>query len=733
MVQFDNQYRQIKVKIVYYGPALGGKTTCLQQIHRATDPERRTKLYSLNTASDRTLFFDLLSLNLGRIRGYRLAMQLYTVPGQVQYNATRRAVLAGADGVVFVADSQTDQADANLQSIENLRENLAANGLDRETIPLVLQYNKRDLQPVLEVDEMDRALNWRHVPAFPTVAISGVGIMEGFAAISEKTLASVADKLGVGTNTAAVERLVAQVRVALAPMLKVEAERPEVSADDVEVLQPQYEDPSGAKPMSEEALVGEAVRANLAMTDLNAQLDSTRRQLERKLRVLAGVTEFGRAVSGAGDPAEVLRHLLNATISLLQVQAAAVLFVPGSGEMREAVAQGLRQDPLLHTPDEAGEPLAVAIVNQREPRLVARELDGEGSYLVGALETAGFTSGVAVPMVAQDRVVGLLTAYGDRDRTALDEDDLQLASVLAATAAVGYTSAVAWRRLEELNRGLEEQVAERTRELRASLEKVQRLADDLTEKNRLLEDAYRDLSELDRVKNELITRISHELKTPVTSLLTAAKILDRYREAPAEKGARFVSIIKDEAEKLSEIIQSVFQASILATAEAPPERLPVPVEELIKKAVAPLRELAKEREVRLQVLIPSGLDAVSCEPETMEAALRAVIKNAIEFNHAGGEVTVEIRRLLKGTEPWLQLKVRDTGIGIPEHDQPYVFTTFWQGGNMLTGKPRGVGLGLAIAKRVLENHGGSIALTSLIGEGTEVVLSLPQSGAPVAP
>jgi mutual gliding-motility protein MglA len=729
MVQFDNQYRQIKIKIVYYGPALGGKTTCLQQIHRATDPERRTKLYSLNTASDRTLFFDLLSLNLGRIRGYRLAMQLYTVPGQVQYNATRRAVLSGADGVVFVADSQVEQADANLQSIENLSENLAANGLDRETIPLVLQYNKRDLRPVLEVEDMDRVLNRRHVPAFPTVAISGVGILEAFTAISEKTLASVADKLGVGTNTAAVERLVGQVKVALAPLLKAEAEGSEPGGDDVEVLQPEVEGASAAMPLSEEALVGEAVRANMAMTDLNAQLDATRRQLERKLRVLAGITDFGRAVSGASDPADVLRHLLKATVSLLQLQAAAVLFVPGSGEMREAVTHGLRHDPLLHTPDEAGEPLAVSIVNQREPCLVARDLEGEGSYLIAALESSGYASGVAVPMIAQDRIVGLLTGYGDRERTALDPDDLQLASVLAATAAVGYTSAVAWRRLEELNRGLEEQVAERTGELRSSLEEVQRLADDLTEKNRLLEDAYRDLSELDRVKNELITRISHELKTPVTSLLTAAKILDRYRDAPAEKGARFVSIIKDEAEKLSEIIQSVFQASILATAEGPPERQTVPVEELIKKAVAPLRELAKQREVSLQVLIPSGLDAVSCEAETMEAALRAVIKNAIEFNHAGGEVSVEIRRVLKGSEPWLQLKVRDTGVGIPEHEKPYVFDAFWQGGNVLTGKPRGIGLGLAIAKRVVENHGGTIALTSLIGEGSEVVLALPQSGA----
>ena len=458
-------------------------------------------------------------------------------------------------------------------------------------------------------------------------------------------------------------------------------------------------------------------------------VDATRRQLERKVRVLAGITELGRAVSGTSDPGEVLRHLLASTVALLDVQGAAVLHLPDSGEMREAVTHGLRHDPLLHTPDEVGESLAIGILNLRSPRLVTRELDDETSYLMNSLERAGYGSGIAVPLVAQDRIVGLLTAYGDRGRTDLDEDDLQLASVLADVAAAGYTSAAAWRRLEELNRSLEDQVAERTLELRSSLEEVRRLAAEITEKHHLLEDAYCELSALDRVKNELITRISHELKTPVTSLLTAAKILDQYRDAPAAKGARFVAIIRDEAEKLSEVIQSVFQASILAAAERPLQRRPVAAEDLIKRAVSPLRELAREREVRFQVLVPSGLEAVSCEPETMEAALRAVIKNAIEFSRPGGEVTVELRRVLKGARPWLQLKVRDTGVGIAEREQPHVFETFWQGGDALTDKPRGVGLGLTIAKRVLENHAGSIALTSLHGEGTEVVMSLPQEEA----
>lgn len=727
MVQFDNQYRQIKIKIVYYGPALGGKTTCLQHIHRVTDPQRRTKLYSLNTASDRTLFFDLLSLNLGRIRGYRLAMQLYTVPGQVQYNATRRAVLSGADGIVFVADSQVDQRELNIQSLENLRENLAANGLDVATLPLVLLYNKRDLEPLLTVDELEADLNERRVPSFPTVAIAGDGVMEAFATISERTLAGVADKLGVGSNPQAVERLQQQIRVALEPYVELEGEPRPAPEHEVSVTASPATT-SAEEPLGQDVLVGEAVRANLAMTDLNARLDTMGRQLERKVRVLGSVAEFARLVADERDPAGVLRTLLKTGVRLLRVQAAAVLVVPGSGQLREAVIHGFEHDPLLVTPDEAGEPLANAVLEERKPLLMARDLDGGGaSFRTSAVEAAGFSSAVAVPMVVQNRIVGLVTAYGDTARPVLDDDDLQAATILAAAAAVAYVNAQAWRRLEEFNRSLESQVAARTAELRGSLDEVQRLNRDLGEKKTLVEDAYRDLAELDRIKNELITRISHELKTPVTSLVTAAKILDRYKDAPAEKGARFITIIREEAEKLSEIIQSVFQASVLATAGDGPARREITIEELLRKAIAPLRDLASEREVRLQVLIPSGLDAVSCDPETTEAALRAVVKNAIEFNHTGGMVKVEVRRVVRQQEAWLVIKVTDTGMGIPDQELPHVFETFWQGGNVLTGKPRGVGLGLAIARRIIHNHGGTISLTSQVAEGTEVTIELPQS------
>ncbi len=725
MVQFDNQYRQIKIKVVYYGPAVGGKTTCLRHIHRVTDPERRTKLYSLNTASDRTLFFDLLSLNLGRIRGFRLTLQLYTVPGQVQYDATRRAVLAGVDGVVFVADSQVHQKDANVESLENLWQNLAANGLDRETVPVVLLYNKRDLGDIQTVEEMDAALNKERRPAFETVAITGDGVLDAFSAIAERTLAAVADKLGVGTNPQAVERLQQQMRTAIQPFMKQGAEPP--PADDVEVISPS-QDIDASEVMSEEMLVAEAVRANVTMTDLNIRLDNLSRQLQRKVRVMGRISDFGAAVSNERDPAKVLRLLITNAIRLLQVQGAAVLIVPGSGLLREAVVHGFKKDPLLTSVDETGRSTAAVLLDAKNPELVASgNDDDEESLLLSVVEESGFASAVAIPLVTQDKVVGLLTAYGDNDRAILDENDLQLATVLASTAAMGYANAIAWKQMQEVSKGLETQVEERTAELRRTLAESRRLTNDLAEKNSLLDGAYRELEALDGVKNELINRLSLDLRTPVTSLFTAAKILQREKEAPAEKTDRLVTIIHDEAKKLLEINQSIFQASVLSAGARDLKPSAVPAQDLFRKAIAPLQDLAEERQVTVHVLIPSGFESISCEPESTEAALRAVIKNGIEFSHPGGDVKLEVRRVVRGEEPWLHLRVADTGHGISEEDLPRVCEAFYQGDDSRAGKRHGIGLGLAIAKRVMENHGGSITITSNPTEGTEVVMAIPQT------
>ena len=194
--------REITSKIVYYGPGRSGKTTNLQYIYGQVPEERRGRMVSLATETDRTLFFDFLPLDLGTISGFQTRFQLYTVPGQVYYDATRKLVLQGADGVVFVADSQRAQAEENVESFRNLQVNLLEQGVDPRQIPIVLQYNKRDLPDVMSVEEMDDLLNYRDLPRYEARALAGAGVFDTLRGISEQVLRRLSQRFGRGVTAA---------------------------------------------------------------------------------------------------------------------------------------------------------------------------------------------------------------------------------------------------------------------------------------------------------------------------------------------------------------------------------------------------------------------------------------------------------------------------------------------------------------------------------------------------
>ncbi|MDQ1707443.1 MAG: mutual gliding-motility protein MglA [Pyrinomonadaceae bacterium] len=180
--------REINCKIVYYGPGLCGKTTNLQHIFESTAPQARGKLISLATETDRTLFFDFMPLELGTVRGFKTRFHLYTVPGQVFYDASRRLILKGVDGVVFVADSQEERMDANVESLYNLEENLQAQGYDLLKLPYVLQLNKRDLPNVIPVDDLAAELRRKEEPVVEAVASSGAGVFDTLKAVAKQVL-----------------------------------------------------------------------------------------------------------------------------------------------------------------------------------------------------------------------------------------------------------------------------------------------------------------------------------------------------------------------------------------------------------------------------------------------------------------------------------------------------------------------------------------------------------------
>ncbi|GAB4274653.1 MAG: hypothetical protein Kow0092_30050 [Deferrisomatales bacterium] len=227
MAIFNYAAREMTAKIVYYGPGLSGKTTSIQYIHSKISPKNKGKLVSLATETDRTLFFDFFPVEFGQIGGFKVKFNFYTVPGQVFYNTTRKLVLKGADGVVFVADSQAGMMEQNQESLANLKENLKAHGIDWETVPFIIQYNKRDIPGVMGVEEMRRQLNGRGVPDFATTATSGQGIMEAMKTICKMVLEDIQKKQRKPSTRPAAE---ARPRPAASPDAAAEAPTPRPAA-----------------------------------------------------------------------------------------------------------------------------------------------------------------------------------------------------------------------------------------------------------------------------------------------------------------------------------------------------------------------------------------------------------------------------------------------------------------------------------------------------------------------
>jgi len=315
MVQFNFSERTIKAKVVYYGPAQSGKTTNLEQIHRLTDPEGANRLISLNTAQDRTLFFDLLPFSLGAVSGYDFKIQLYTVPGQVQYNATRRVVLAGADAVVFVADGQRNQLKENMSAFENMKVNLLANRLVPEKVPLVLQYNKQDLPDLLPQGEMDKALNFWGRKAFPAVASRGEGVLETFVAVVQDMLAAIAVKYNLkekGLDPSTVHEVVAQ---AFSTLLRKapKAPAPASAGSPARVVLAHPADLASAavpvaggdaSPVSEE-LLHRAIRSNVelaeALTDLVREMNQGLGTILSQAELLQSYRDEGKRAGAIGS------------------------------------------------------------------------------------------------------------------------------------------------------------------------------------------------------------------------------------------------------------------------------------------------------------------------------------------------------------------------------------------------------------------------------------------------
>ena len=254
MALFNYATRELSAKIVYYGPGLSGKTTNIEMVHKMLRPEQKGRLISLPTETDRTLFFDFLPIELGQIKGFKVRFHLYTVPGQVFYNATRRLVLQGVDGVVFVADSQREMINGDMESLKNLMDNLSSYGKKLEELPFVLQYNKRDLRNAAPVAELDTALNFLHVPTFEAVAPTGKGVTETLVGISRMVFAHLRKTLLMPGEMAAHDDLGDLADAQIGKTFATQEAEPLEEISDIEEIRERVE---GGRAASPDAVVAE--------------------------------------------------------------------------------------------------------------------------------------------------------------------------------------------------------------------------------------------------------------------------------------------------------------------------------------------------------------------------------------------------------------------------------------------------------------------------------------------
>jgi signal transduction histidine kinase/signal recognition particle receptor subunit beta len=689
--------KSILAKVVYYGPPLGGKTTSLKHIHHVMDPERRTNLISLNTDHDRTLFFDFLPLNLGRIGDLSLRIQGFTVPGQVKYLLTRRYVLRGADAVVFVADSRASERESNLQSLRDLRENLEVNGISWDSVPLVLAYNKRDEAPVMTVEAMDRDLNGRRVERFETVATEGKGVFEAFTAAAASMVERICTEYRIpGAREAAGALRVSLGRVgAAAPPLR----RAPAAASVVTV------DGTGATgaggELSTEQLLERALATNMRVAELLAEVQEARTALQARVDELQALYRTGHAAASTLDEDRVVATVVEGAAAALRIQHASILLRDAEdGTLRERGVHGFLYDPLVAGSADAGagSPLDLLLASP-DPVVVT---DGSPPGVLEAVRSRepSVRAAVAAPLRVRDEVRGLLLAYWTGAAPDPGPAAASFLGALAAASSVALENARLHGTLERFNRELEAKVAERTREL---------------------EGALAELRQLDRMKEGFLSTMSHELMTPLAGIRSSVEILLEYPDTDPREKAEFLRGIQHESIRLTARLQDILDLSALDGGRVRMARKPVVPREAVQGAIDRTRPSFEERGVRVNFWPQTGLPKLLLDERWLGRALDHLLDNAAKFSPANGEVDVTVEREGGG----VRVSVRDRGPGIAPEERESLFRRFKQIGSVLTDKPPGIGAGLPLARRIVEAHGGTIGLDGGPGKGTVAWIRLP--------
>ena len=671
MAQWNLTDRTLVAKLVYYGPALGGKTTNLQRLHALTDPDGRESLVSVNTADDRTLFFDLLPLDLGRVLGYRVAMKLFTVPGQVRYGATRRVVLSAADAVVFVADSAPGREDDNRQSWHNLRLDLRANRLDPRRVPVVVQLNKRDLAHATPAPAME---NW-FLPsgerAVPAIATRGVGVVETFVAASRAmlerlvALAEPATRRSLDTG-----EIAAQIERAMAPLLaRSRPEAPEdVSSPAGRPIVLRSEDPL------ENAIAG-GVELGSRLADAQGRAD----RLEREAEALRRLSDALRISEAAFERDTVVDAVLDAAVTVVGASVAALVTRDPQGRPVVERSRGTEVRSLIDS--DAGR------------RLAAWMAGGAGTHLALDALAAAFE-------VDPERRVFLLIAVRGPDRR-IGDAEVRFLGTVGAHLAAGLEKVRVHGELAAHRDRLERSVRART----LTLKRV-----------------YDDLKAAEETKDRVLSSVSHEMRTPLTAIIGAAAFLRDYDGKPSQRREMAATIL-EAASALEARVAAVLRVAQIGAAGKPVGE-PIDAAAVVTEA---LRLAGGPGGVR--VLVDPATARIAGDLSRLARAVANLVDNARKFGPSDARIELRVVPCTlddaRGSREAIALCVLDRGPGLAAENAERAFEPFEQGGDLLTGKPRGIGLGLFEAKTIARQHGGSLIYLPRPGRGSEFRIVLP--------
>ena len=718
MVQISFTKKEILIKIVYYGMALGGKTTSLQYIHSRIKNKSNAKLYSVKTEEDRTLFFDFLPISIPSLNDYKVKLKLYTVPGQVKYASTRRAVLAATDGVVFVVDSQKHLIKDNQESLQDLADNLKFYNFDINKIPLVMQYNKRDLKNILPLAECKKNFNVRNWKDFPTIAINGTGILDAFFEISKLVIDDLIKKRKLAVPINFAEEFLVYLRDIFTEeeekeekTLAKENTEKDKKPGELKIVFPSSKSESG------DELIHQAVQTNMELTELYSELEETKSKLEIKVNQLVSASKLAQAIVSELDLNKIFK-LASDSLKLSAKIGVSILLEDRDGNLKQNFIDNINQDYLLEISREEGIELYKQIYDQNKIVIVSQNRNAEIYKLLKRYHPL-VKGSVSLPLKKGKKKIGMINLYFFNN-ILIEDSTLHFFNIMANFISIAIENARLYNTVNTLNKQLKEKmdyIANINKELE---QKVAERTRELELKNKQLESLLAQLRTIDKLKDDFMGLMSHELKTPLTSIITYAEtIADGYITDPEEL-KKFAKVIYREGNYLASIVERVLDTVNIENNRLELIFQPYPLKALLMEQLHRLEEQMKEKKIKAEINVKDTL--VMVDNEQAGKVIYFVLENAIKYNPPG-----ELINIYSSIEQnKAKLYIADSGPGIKEEDIEIIFDRF-KLIEKLEHHKRGLGLSLHLAKRIITKMHGDIYVTNPGKKGAEFCIEFKRA------